>query len=88
MQIKVECDKFGRSSDIKNTVVYGGAPKRSQMMDLQKGVEIVIATPGILQYNRCIHTLHCDDCHSVEQYVLCCGASFMHVMHVSVLYSS
>jgi ATP-dependent RNA helicase DDX5/DBP2 len=49
MQIKVECDKFGHTSDIKNTVVYGGASKRNRMMDLQKGVDIVIATPGKLQ---------------------------------------
>ena len=48
MQIKEECDKFGRSSDIKNTVVYGGVPKRTQIRDLQNGVEIVIATPGRL----------------------------------------
>ena len=48
MQIKVECDKFGASSQIKNTCVYGGAPKRHQTGDLQRGVEIVIATPGRL----------------------------------------
>jgi len=48
VQIKVECDKFGASSQIKNTCVYGGAPKRMQQGDLQRGVEIVIATPGRL----------------------------------------
>ena len=48
MQIKVECDKFGASSQIKNTCVYGGAPKRQQTGDLARGVEIVIATPGRL----------------------------------------
>jgi len=50
VQIKVECDKFGASSDIKNTCVYGGAPKRQQIADLRRGngVEIVIATPGRL----------------------------------------
>lgn len=48
VQIKEECDKFGASSDIKNTVVYGGVPKRKQINDLQSGVEIVIATPGRL----------------------------------------
>ncbi|CAM9701891.1 unnamed protein product, partial [Ectocarpus fasciculatus] len=48
VQIKEECDKFGASSDIKNTVVYGGVPKRNQLYDLRKGVEIVIATPGRL----------------------------------------
>ncbi|CAM9769928.1 unnamed protein product [Ascophyllum nodosum] len=48
VQIKEECDKFGRSSEIKNTCVYGGVPKRLQVADLNRGVEIVIATPGRL----------------------------------------
>ena len=48
VQIKDECDKFGSSSDIKNTVVYGGVPKSKQVRDLSMGKEIVIATPGRL----------------------------------------
>jgi ATP-dependent RNA helicase DDX5/DBP2 len=48
VQIKEECDKFGASSEIKNTVVYGGVPKSRQVRDLKNGVEIVIATPGRL----------------------------------------
>jgi ATP-dependent RNA helicase DDX5/DBP2 len=48
VQIKEECDKFGASSDVKNTVVYGGVPKSRQVRDLRSGVEIVIATPGRL----------------------------------------
>jgi len=48
LQIKVECDKFGASSEIKNTVIYGGVPKRPQMEQLKRGVEICIATPGRL----------------------------------------
>jgi len=47
-QIKTEADKFGYTSLIKNTCVYGGAPKRNQAWDLRKGVEIIIATPGRL----------------------------------------
>ena len=35
VQIKVECDKFGASSQIKNTCLYGGAPKHSQIADLR-----------------------------------------------------
>jgi len=35
MQIKAECDKFGGSSDIKNTCVYGGVPKSTQVRDLR-----------------------------------------------------
>ncbi len=48
VQIKEECDKFGSSSEIKNTVVYGGVPKGKQVGALRSGVEIVIATPGRL----------------------------------------
>ncbi len=35
VQIKEECDKFGASSEIKNTCVYGGVPKRTQTYDLR-----------------------------------------------------
>ena len=48
LQIKEECDKFGASSGVKNTAVYGGVPKGPQQRDLGQGVEIVIATPGRL----------------------------------------
>jgi ATP-dependent RNA helicase DDX5/DBP2 len=48
MQTQQECNKFGHSSRIKNTCVYGGAPKGGQARDLENGVEIVIATPGRL----------------------------------------
>lgn len=48
MRTQEECDKFGRSSEIKNTVVYGGVKKHTQVRDLQSGVEILIATPGRL----------------------------------------
>jgi ATP-dependent RNA helicase DDX5/DBP2 len=34
MQIKEECDKFGKSTKLKNTVVYGGVPKGPQIKDL------------------------------------------------------
>lgn len=47
-QIKEECDKFGKSSKIKNTCCYGGMPRGPQARDLREGVEIVIATPGRL----------------------------------------
>jgi len=47
-QIKVECDKFGRSSHIKNVCVYGGASRGPQLSALRRGCEICIATPGRL----------------------------------------
>ena len=48
MQIQAECDKFSRSSNIRSVCLYGGAPKGPQIRELQRGVEIVIATPGRL----------------------------------------
>lgn len=48
VQIQEECTKFGASSRIRNTCVYGGAPKGGQLRDLRRGSEIVIATPGRL----------------------------------------
>lgn len=48
IQIQVECNKFGASSRIKNTCLYGGVPKSGQIRDLERGCEIVIATPGRL----------------------------------------
>lgn len=48
VQIQQECTKFGKSSKIKNTCVYGGVPKGPQARELSQGVEICIATPGRL----------------------------------------
>jgi ATP-dependent RNA helicase DDX5/DBP2 len=48
VQIKVECDRFGKSSRIKNTCVYGGVARSPQIRDLEAGVEICISTPGRL----------------------------------------
>lgn len=39
---------YSSNSRIRNTAVYGGAPKGPQIRDLQRGVEVVIATPGRL----------------------------------------
>ncbi|KAM9953806.1 hypothetical protein ACTFIR_008900 [Dictyostelium discoideum] len=48
LQIQEETNKFGGTSQISNTCVYGGASKHTQVAALKKGVEIVIATPGRL----------------------------------------
>ena len=48
VQIQQECSKFGKTSRIRNTCVYGGVPKGQQIRDLSRGVEICIATPGRL----------------------------------------
>lgn len=48
VQTQAECTKFGKSSRIRNTAIYGGAPKGPQIRDLSRGVEICVATPGRL----------------------------------------
>lgn len=48
VQIQQEMSKFGKSSRIRNTCVYGGVPKGPQIRDLSRGVEVCIATPGRL----------------------------------------
>ncbi|XP_040041746.1 putative ATP-dependent RNA helicase DDX17 [Gasterosteus aculeatus] len=47
-QVQQVAYAYGRSSRIKSTCVYGGAPKGPQLRDLERGVEICIATPGRL----------------------------------------
>ncbi|KAJ9577001.1 hypothetical protein L9F63_006438, partial [Diploptera punctata] len=47
-QIQKIARDFGSSSHIRNTCVFGGAPKGQQARDLERGVEICIATPGRL----------------------------------------
>ncbi|KAH7435009.1 hypothetical protein KP509_06G044900 [Ceratopteris richardii] len=47
-QIQDEAVKFGKSSRISCTCVYGGAPKGPQLHSLDHGADIVIATPGRL----------------------------------------
>ncbi|EPS57761.1 hypothetical protein M569_17056 [Genlisea aurea] len=47
-QIQDEANKFGKSSRISCTCLYGGAPKGPQLKDIDRGVDIVVATPGRL----------------------------------------
>ncbi|XP_076001443.1 putative ATP-dependent RNA helicase DDX17 [Genypterus blacodes] len=47
-QVQQVAAEYGKSSRIKSTCVYGGAPKGPQIRDLERGVEICIATPGRL----------------------------------------
>ncbi|KAL6532513.1 hypothetical protein OROGR_014483 [Orobanche gracilis] len=47
-QIQDEAIKFGRSSRVSCTCLYGGAPKGPQLKELERGADIVVATPGRL----------------------------------------
>jgi len=48
MQCQTVAAQFGAKSRIRSTCVYGGASKGPQIRDLERGSEIVIATPGRL----------------------------------------
>ncbi|KAJ1416524.1 WW domain [Sesbania bispinosa] len=45
-QIQDEAVKFGKSSRISCACLYGGAPKGPQLRDIDRGADIVVATPG------------------------------------------
>ncbi|XP_046608936.1 ATP-dependent RNA helicase p62-like isoform X2 [Neodiprion virginianus] len=47
-QIQTVASDFGSLSYVRNTCIFGGAPKGGQARDLERGVEICIATPGRL----------------------------------------
>ncbi|TLX93407.1 MAG: DEAD/DEAH box helicase, partial [Thaumarchaeota archaeon] len=48
VQISGEIQKFARYSNIRNVTIYGGQSINVQFNELDKGVEIVVATPGRL----------------------------------------
>ena len=47
-QIQIETQKFAASCKITSTAIYGGVPRPEQQAKLERGVEILVATPGRL----------------------------------------
>ena len=47
-QAQQTAEAYGSQCHVRNTCVYGGAPKFQQLRDIERGSEIVIATPGRL----------------------------------------
>ncbi|URE41946.1 Succinyl-coa ligase [Musa troglodytarum] len=47
-QIHEEARKFAYQTGVRVVVAYGGAPINQQLRDLERGVEILVATPGRL----------------------------------------
>lgn len=48
MQIGVEALAFSKHTDLRSTVVYGGAGPKTQIENIAKGIDLIIATPGRL----------------------------------------
>ncbi|XP_020632927.1 ATP-dependent RNA helicase dbp2-like [Orbicella faveolata] len=47
-QVQSVAFQYGRNSKVRSVCIYGGAPKGPQIRELERGVEICIATPGRL----------------------------------------
>ncbi|KAL0916846.1 hypothetical protein M5K25_014389 [Dendrobium thyrsiflorum] len=48
VQIHEEARKFAYQTGVKVVVAYGGAPVNQQLRDLERGVDVLVATPGRL----------------------------------------
>ena len=62
VQIQQEATKFGASSKIKNTCIYGGVPKGPQVRDLQKGSLSLPPSLSMFKGNFCWsigQSVHC-----------------------------
>ncbi len=46
MQIDAAITELGKYTDLRHVAVFGGLGPKQQIADLQKGVDIVVATPG------------------------------------------
>ena len=67
IQIGESFKAYGRHTDLKSTVIFGGVNQNSQTMALRAGVDILIATPG-----RLLDLIHQNyiSLHNVEIFVL------------------
>ncbi len=48
LQIGESFETYGRHTDIKSTVIYGGVGQTPQERAIQKGIDVLVATPGRL----------------------------------------
>jgi ATP-dependent RNA helicase RhlE len=47
-QVKLQTDQLSKYTDIRSTAVYGGVGIKSQIEEIEKGIDIIIGTPGRL----------------------------------------
>ncbi|URE41941.1 Succinyl-coa ligase [Musa troglodytarum] len=55
-QIHEEARKFAYQTGVRVVVAYGGAPINQQLRDLERGVEILVATPGRLEREHALRS--------------------------------
>ncbi len=67
LQIKESFDQYGKYLELRHTVIFGGVGQAPQVEALQKGVDILVATPGRL--NDLCNQGHID-LSGVEAFVL------------------
>ena len=48
IQIQENFDEYGKYTDLRNTVIFGGVKQGKQTESLRQGVDILVATPGRL----------------------------------------
>ncbi len=48
IQIDESFGAYGKFTGIRHTVIFGGVPQQAQVQALQKGVDVLVATPGRL----------------------------------------
>jgi len=60
-QVETAFRDYGRFTDLRTTVIYGGVGYGQQREDLRRGADIVVATPGRLLDLLSQHTLHLRD---------------------------
>lgn len=46
IQVEEECEKFCKYTDLRYTAIYGGLGPKTQIENIEKGIDILIATPG------------------------------------------
>ena len=75
-QIFTEARKFSKASEIHVAGCYGGASKNEQRLDLLKGAECVVATPGRFIDMVCTNNI---------QIMYACIHMYTYSMHVCVV---
>jgi len=48
IQIDESFGAYGKFTGIRHTVIFGGVPQHAQVQALQKGIDVLVATPGRL----------------------------------------